>query len=543
MLKSSSYAFLILFNRSHPLLLQIKECQTNGVEIITLTIGNLTLKDANALVAEALRMEDNEEAVLHLTTIIHRKTRGNVFFVLVFLRNLYDEGLLSYNIGCMKWIWDDEVISTKLVTENVATILINKLKRLTKAFQMALQVAACLGASFSISALSLVMKRLCDGKFEDDSTEILSSSIKEFEDDGLWEQEKDSPDKRRFSHDQIQSASLKLIPPMERNSFRKDIGDILAQKLSPDDLESYLFEVVSLRNCETDSLSVQDRKELAKMNLRAGLKASRNAAFDTAAIYYRTGRKLVGKAAWNDDRDTMLQLCSYEAEARFINGDLLTMKLLIDEILRQDITIEEKFKAYEIKILAYNAEPDFKASIDTAIEVRTKLRLPTPANKPASSISVLKEYLKTSRVLKNRSPEELASLPELTNTRIIMGQRMLELLLTTTYQAQPSMYPLISFLLIRATIKYGVNASSCDAFSNYGLLLCGFGKFSRGRDMGKATELLLENPKYERMQSRSCFLIETFIHHWTSPIHLTLSPLLSGYQKGMYPACLGLTCV
>ena len=46
------------------------------------------------------------------------------------------------------------------------------------------------------------------------------------------------------------------------------------KKLDPDALEDSLFEVVSLRNCAMSSMDREERKSLAEMNLRAGLKVS-----------------------------------------------------------------------------------------------------------------------------------------------------------------------------------------------------------------------------------------------------------------------------
>ena len=97
---------------------------------------------------------------------------------------------------------------------------------------------------------------------------------------------------------------------------------------------------------------------------------------------------MLGKNAWDIDGDTMLQLCSEEANACFITGDLATMKMLIGDILRQDISIEDKFRAYDVKTLSLNAENNWKEAIDTIIEVRKELGLSTPANKPASVLTI-----------------------------------------------------------------------------------------------------------------------------------------------------------
>ena len=115
-----------------------------------------------------------------------------------------------------------------------------------------------------------------------------------------------------------------------------------------------------------------------------------------------------------------------------------------------------------------------------------------------------------------------------------MGQRMLELLFTSSYMAQQTIYPLIAFLLVRESLEHGANASTVDGLTSFGAILCGaFGRLLRGREMAKAVALLLENPVNRRMESRACFLVQGAILHWTTPLQGTLTPLLSGYQAGL----------
>ena len=115
----------------------------------------------------------------------------------------------------------------------------------------------------------------------------------------------------------------------------------------------------------------------------------------------------------------------------------------------------------------------------------------------------------------------------------MMGQRMLELLLASSYMAQQTIYPLVSFLLVRESLEHGANASTVDGFSTFGAILCGaFGQLRRGREMAKAVDLLLENPLNRRMESRACFHVQPILG-WTSPLQSTLAPLLSGYQAGL----------
>ena len=207
------------------------------------------------------------------------------------------------------------------------------------------------------------------------------------------------------------------------------------------------------------------------MNIRAGQKACETAAFDAAANYFRVARELMGSLGWQTEPNKMLLIYCEEANVCFINGDKETMNMLIDEVLLRDIPVVEKFRALEVKLLSLQAAQKFEESITTALQFRRELGLAAPPNKPASKITVLKEYLKTTRTLKGLTADEIVALPELKDERIILGQRILEIIIPATFQAQPTLFPLIVFLLVRTSVKYGINSSSCDAFATYGLLM------------------------------------------------------------------------
>jgi len=393
-------------------------------------------------VAEALGMEDNLGDVRTLASTIHKKTEGNAFYVLVFLRSLYDDELLKYNFAIMRWTWDDDEVKAKFATSNVAAILLNKLQSLNPRTQNVVKVASCLGAKFSLSAVAAITDNMSQAELsslastsaseehkerDDDDNDGISSldiSISELDEQGLWE--RDSQDVCHFEHDNIQSAAYGLIPEERRDSFKGKIGTILMRNLDQSALNANLFEVVSLRNCVSmNSLSNEERMELASMNLRAGMKASENAAFDSAAVYFKAGRKLLGSRGWDTLPETMLELSSEGANASYISGDNNTMNELISEVMNQDIPIERKFNVYEVKSLAEHATSNLSDSIDTCNDFRRLCGQPTIKNKPTNILLVIKGFMKANRALGKRTAEDLANLPELTDERIVMGQKML----------------------------------------------------------------------------------------------------------------------
>eukprot|EP00984_Skeletonema_dohrnii_P029888 scaffold20831_cov79-Skeletonema_dohrnii-CCMP3373.AAC.2 len=90
-----------------------------NMSITQIMIGNLSVDYAIPLVAEALGMDDDDIKVKSLAETIHRKTEGNPFFMLTFLRSLYDEKLLKYNFGVMKWTWDDDAVKTQRLSQRM----------------------------------------------------------------------------------------------------------------------------------------------------------------------------------------------------------------------------------------------------------------------------------------------------------------------------------------------------------------------------------------------------------------------------------------
>ena len=301
----------------------------------------------------------------------------------------------------------------------------------------------------------------------------------------------------------------------------------------------------ALSTTATTSSSSSSKTKLiasAKHNLQAGKSALEKSDFDTAADYFKAGRKQLNDISyWDDDkiRPILLELCSEGAHTCYITGEHDITNELIDDVLHNGNTIQEKFRVYEVKMLTVMATGNYQESLSLGLDVRKQLGLSTPSynrvtnNKVISTMMILKRYGDTTRRLGNRTAEELANLPELQDERIIMGQRMLELLLTSCYQVQPTLFPLLIFEITNITLEFGINASSCDAFTTFGILLSGpFGKPQQGRVMAKAAELIFAKPCASRMKSRSTYGIQGFINHWTMPIRETLTPLAEGYQHG-----------
>ena len=153
------------------------------------------------------------------------------------------------------------------------------------------------------------------------------------------------------------------------------------------------------------------RRTLARRSFEAGLDDSKSFAFDIAADHFMAGRKELGPDGWSVDPQTMLDLTSEGANACYRAGDVNQMNELINDVLGRELSIEEKFRVYETKILAEQAAGNYFVSVSLGLDVIRQLGLSAPPNKPVSTISTLAMYLRTKHALGKRTSEEIASLP------------------------------------------------------------------------------------------------------------------------------------
>ena len=188
---------------------------------------------------------------------------------------------------------------------------------------------------------------------------------------------------------------------------------------------------------EHSSVSDDDRRANARSSLQAGLAAQERGAFDSAAALFTLGREQLGETGWEVDSETMLQLCSEGAHASYIIDDFDTANELVDEVLGRDISVQEKCRVYEVKMLVEQANGNHTKVIELGFDVRRKLGMSTLLNitgKRACMLAILVGYANTCRALGNRTAEELASLRILMDEKIKMGQRILRIIIYSCFQ-------------------------------------------------------------------------------------------------------------
>ena len=129
-----------------------------------------------------------------------------------------------------------------------------------------------------------------------------------------------------------------------------------------------------------------------------------------------------------------------------------------------------KFQCYEVKIRSLTAASDWASIIGIAMDVRKQLGLPVIKNKPVPLWKLMKEYAKTNKMLKRVTSDDIVTMPQLEDTKLILGQLIIERTLKAAYHSQPTAMPMMVFDMVQTAIRHGNNSSSCIAFASMGML-------------------------------------------------------------------------
>ncbi|BDI19310.1 hypothetical protein ANSO36C_51120 [Nostoc cf. commune SO-36] len=290
---------------------------------------------------------------------------------------LYSENLLTFDAQYLSWEWNIAQIQAQDITDNVAELMLHKLKKLPENTQQILRLAACIGAEFNLDTLSIVCEKPPETIFQDLLTAIQVGLIQPLSelDENLLIQE------YKFLHDRVQQAAYTLIDESQKQIVHLQIGRNLLGKILPEKLSDRLFEIVDHLNHGIELVTDQlERNEIARLNLIAGQKAKAAIAYSVAQKYLATSRVWLAASSWQTNYDLTLDLYLETTEVAYLCGDFEQVESWAAIVLQSAKTIFDIVKVYEVKIQTDIAQNQLLKAINTGLQVLQKLGSVFPKN-------------------------------------------------------------------------------------------------------------------------------------------------------------------
>jgi len=522
---------------SHPLFMTLQEIEKAGAFIGRIKVENLGRTDVSALIGETLGNK-NRVDIETLSGLIYDKTLGNVFFVTRFLRTLYEDELIRFDLKRQSWTWDIGQIQAKGITDNVIAFMSGKIRKLRSASQEVLTLAACVGNTFDLKTLSVIRERPAKETFEELLDGIQEGLIVPLDERYHLVTEEvahdnDTPVMFSFVHDRVRQAAYSLFDEEQRKAVHLRIGRLMLADTPDSDIEERIFDLLNQLNHGSDLASEPDeRTRFAELNLLAAKKAKAATGYVHALNYTACGIELLPRDRWRCCYDLTLHLYREGAEAAYLSGNFEQMERMIASVLQHARTHLDAVKAYEVKIEALKVQDKRIEAINTGLHLLKLLGVVFP-EKP-STFHIVLALLRMKLVLAGKRIEDFKTLPDMHDPDKLAVMRCLLGIGSAAYSAVPDLLPLLVFRHVSLSVQYGNTPGASFNYATYAFTLCGIlGNIDAGYRFSHLALHLLEKFQTRTFQAKTLFMVNYFVTHWKEHAADTLQPLLKAYQCGL----------
>jgi len=461
--KEISHLFLIGAYRSNevtsldPLAKTLKSIEEHKIQIKTIAVPPLSNEAATSFIADTLHQ--TPRAVKELAHLIMEKTGGNPFFLIQFLKTLYQEKLLYFEGSSHTWQWSLKAIEEKNITDNVVDLVVQRLVKLPSETQSLLSFAACLGNTFELNTLATVNETSSAETFRSLSPSIQQGDLLLMSGQSLSGESIQESDvvvlNLKFLHDRVQQAALSLVNQEQQTVFHYKIADLLLKQLSKPEIENHLFEIVDHVNQAESLLEGSEHPLYLDLNLRAARKAKLAGAHVAALKYIQKAMQHLSPNDWVENYDKTLAIYKERISLEFLHAHLKEVQEYFKEALNHAKTAQAKAELHLFPIVQLNQHNEYLEALTLGREALRYLDIDLP-NVENAGVAVEEENKKFKAQLNDREISSMFNLPPLQDPTIGIAVKILNILGSSALFAHKEIIAkFISLRLLNLSSQYG----------------------------------------------------------------------------------------
>ena len=507
---------------NHPFMLAVREQTKQGVPVQAIDLEPLDVPEVAELVADTLHQD--AATALPLAEIIQQKTGGNPFFIRQFLRALHGARLITFDGATRRFRYDVAAVKNAAITENVAELLATELQRLPESTRATLRVAAIIGGRFELRLLANVRGQSAAATNESLRPAIEAGLVVPLT--GLESVDVNalqSPlvyGELAFRHDRIRQAAYATLPDTERPRLHLEIGRAWLAIASPAEVEARLFDIVGHLNEGRGGIEDADeRRRLADLNRRAGIKARDATAYELAVASFRTAIELDGTAAWRDRYGVQFDTHRRLAEALGLTADAAGALAVIEHALNHAESLIDRTQLSAIKtnvLLIMGRIPEALACGRAAAR---KFGVDLPEQPKAVRALLQREIGSIRQRAAAVGIEKLLDQPAMEDPSQIALMGLLMHCLPAAFQTDQESYALLCCTMVRLSLEHGNCALSARAYGSFAALLSSqLSEYEEAYRFAKLGVELAHKLGETSVLSGVYFLWAMFASHWVKPV-------------------------
>ena len=520
-------------DENHPLTKLIEKLRDLNL-VNNMKLKPLELDSVNCLISDTLHKD--KEKTEPLSKLVYAKTQGNPFFVIQFLRTLYNERLIYFD---EVWNWDLKGMITMDVTDNIVDLLLNKIKKLPALLQKIISIAALIGNKFILKTIALV----CNLTYEE-TWKALTLSVSEGLIVCLGEHYVcNENDVYVFAHDRVQQAASAMIQSDQIPQLRLQIGRILIKSTRVEDIDRHSFDIVSQFNSGSALITENAEKLMvAELNCRAARKALASAAANFGEEYAKIGIEMLPLNSWDDHYDFTFDLYNIYIECLYTLGKYAKSEELYPLMIEKARTKEKKIEIYGLAA----KQLEFQGKLSEAIEISLRainlleFELPSAESEEQVKAVIENDLRSVLHTLDGRPPMWLAELPIMTDPKQLLLNQLLNDMQTLVYLAgYTNFYLCLALKVIKNSIQYGTSPATIQASLGYAAVASRFThEYITVKGFADAAIKLLKQSKRSMLIGAACAsLVASTVTFLTATERHEFA--VEGFETGVEFGCLG----
>ncbi len=512
---------------------EIVENDETHCSITTLAVPEYSIEDIQMIIQDSFNISSKKAN--HLSKLIFKKTNGNPYYALEFIKKSCEEGWIFFRTEFGGWDYKAPEIERFQTTMNVAERALGRFEHLGTFEMDVLKIAAGIGLEFSLDTLATVANV---------ESAILSEVLGKALEYGLisgrfgaYEASKENNSTImvfRFSHESIYKYLIEITDESSRMEISYAYGHLLIEKGSTTTEE--LGHLLTHMNFAAPLLrNVTEKRELAQLNLEYTIRLKWIGVLEKALKHAEIGLRLIGNEHFQETDVLSFRLSLERAELAYLNGRFDEAETFFNELIKNCSIPINQAKAIRIKMILYVNQGKMKETISLAEQALKALGVAFDGT--PSSIQVGRELLNYNIGIFGKRIKDLDKLPVSTDTEIFMITQIYMTLISVSYLVGKNLFIYVILRILNMTLKQGLTVHSSYAFSIYGLIAgSAMGNPKNGIAYGDLGVRLADRFGNQDMLAKCHFTYGFFLNHWINHPsgnlpHLTKAIELS-YQTG-----------
>ena len=443
----------------HPLWKLVQEVDKSRAKVSRMTVGPLSQDQVAEWLSRTLSSDASR--VGPLAHVLWHKTRGNPFFLEQLLLSLHRQRLVLRDPEGGQWRWDAKELEKAAVTDNVVTLLTDKVRQMPDSAQQILGLAACAGHAFHLEDLERLSgwepARVTAALWPALREELVVPASGAYRPaQALGEVGAGALDASyRFLHDRVQQASYERIPPEQRTLAHLEIGRRLRERYrSEGGSPQQLLELTRHLNLGSARItSIEEREDLSRLNLTAARAAKAASAHRLMASLLESAQALLGERAWEEARELAVEIGLERLEAAYLLREFDDVEALALSLLERSLPKVAWLSAQEIRTRCCVATGQYARGIGLGMAALARQGITFPDTDEACQVTLLQESTELDQWLE-RDPNAFDRMPiDLSQEHRLIDALMTQAQLCAIYGGRPMLYSLIIARIVSETIR------------------------------------------------------------------------------------------